>query len=111
MLRFDGQDIATDRLCLFRFVERAIEFSLRDGLSNPSCRNALNLIFHGSSPPCSIFSGAVNVANRALFPSGNSTNAQIGSQLRPDPTPASNALRWAPAVHDSRLPLRLLLSS
>src|ERR1700722_20921551 len=48
MLRFYGQHIATDRLCLFRFVERAIEFSLRDGLSNPSCRNALNHIFHGS---------------------------------------------------------------
>src|ERR1700739_4256100 len=49
MLRFDGQDIATDRLRLFWFVERAIEFRLRDGFCDPGCRNALNLIFHGLS--------------------------------------------------------------
>ena len=44
MLRFDRQYIATDRLCLFRFVERAIEFSFRDSFGDPGCRNALDLI-------------------------------------------------------------------
>src|ERR1700722_2217012 len=110
MLRFDGQDIATDRLCLFRFVERAIEFSLQDGFSNPSCRNALNLIFHSSFPPRSNFSGAVNVANRALFsrpavpPTARLEVSCVWVQL-----PHQTQPRWAPPVRDSRLPLRLLL--
>src|ERR1700687_3190954 len=82
MLRFDGQDIATDRFCLFWFVERAIEFRLRDGLGDPGCRNALNLIFHGSFPPRPVFSGAAG-------------------QTQP---------HWGPAIHDSWLPLRVLLS-
>jgi hypothetical protein len=43
------------------------------------------------------------------FPSGHSTNGQIGSQLRLDPTPHQTQPLWASAVHDSRLPLRLLL--
>ncbi|WP_433965018.1 hypothetical protein [Tunturiibacter gelidiferens] len=52
------------------------------------------------------FSGAVNVANGALFfPSGNSTSGQIDGQLRLDPIPASNATtlstngrRWSAAA-------------
>jgi hypothetical protein len=44
-----------------------------------------------------------------IFPSGNSTNGQIESQLRLAPTPHQRQPCWAPAVHDSRLPLRLLL--
>src|ERR1700733_5615102 len=109
MLRFDGQDIAADRLCLFRFVERAIEFSLRDGLSNPSCRNALNLIFHGFFPPRSNFSGTVNLRTEPYFPIRQFHQRPDWKSAAPGFTPASNATTLGTTVHDSRLPPRLLL--
>src|SRR5258708_34210356 len=110
MLRFDGQDIATDRLGFFWFVERAIEFRLRDGLGDPGRRNSLNFIFHGSFPPRPDFHGSVNFANQSpIFPVWQPPNCQIGSQLRLDPTRASKATTLGRALHDSRLPLRVLL--
>src|SRR5580658_3352916 len=47
MLRFDGEDIAADRFCLFSFVEGAIEFRFCDGLGDSRSRNALHFISHG----------------------------------------------------------------
>src|SRR5580704_961014 len=49
MLRFDVQNIATYRLCFFRFVEGSVELHLCNGLGDPRCRNVLELVFHGSS--------------------------------------------------------------
>src|SRR5579863_706639 len=94
MLRLDSQDIATDRLRLFRFVERAIEFRLRDGLVDPRCRNAFDLIFHGSFPPRPDLAGTENPASQTRFPCGNSTERPMGSQLRRDLPRASTQLRW-----------------
>src|ERR1700722_13445140 len=51
MLRFDVQNIATDRLCFFRFVKGTVEFRLRDGLWDSRCRNTFELIFLAHTRP------------------------------------------------------------
>src|ERR1700756_5572737 len=46
VLRFNSQDIATDRLCFLGFVEGTVELCFRDGLGDSRCRNSFELIFH-----------------------------------------------------------------
>ncbi len=57
MLRFSDQDIATDRLCFFRFVEGTVEFRLRDGLGDSAC-------IPWPYPPLLDFRRAANLANK-----------------------------------------------
>src|SRR5260370_36308968 len=47
MLWFDDEDIATDRLCFFRFAEAAVAFRLCDGLGDACGRNMFQLVCHG----------------------------------------------------------------
>src|SRR5277367_3643753 len=48
MLRFDRQNIATDRLGFFRLTEAAVELCLGDGLSDTCGGDAFQLVTHGA---------------------------------------------------------------
>ena len=48
MLWFDRQNIATDRLCFFRFVEAAVELRLCNGLGDTCGGDAFQLVCHGA---------------------------------------------------------------
>ena len=69
------QDIATDRLCLFRFAERAIEFRLRDGLGDSGCEMRLSSYFM-AFPSTPGFSGGLNLRS-SILPPRNSTEQQV----------------------------------
>ena len=49
VLGIDRQDIAADRLRLFRLIQRAIELDLRDGLGDAALGNGFQLKIHRAS--------------------------------------------------------------
>ena len=63
-LRFDGQNIAADRLGFFRFVEAAVEFYFRDGLGDACWSKCVSVRIPWCLPLQLDFSGAADLADK-----------------------------------------------
>jgi len=63
MLWFDRQDVVTDRLCLFRFAEAAIELRFGYGLGDACGGDAFQFVGHGEFLSQLSFSGTADLAD------------------------------------------------